>query len=235
MAKKAEQETAIKKLSNKIDQASARSAKLKEQVAELQKSLQKLNASQLEMDNIRSEEKATFTASEAETSKGLDGIKLALKVLRDYYAKANSSSEGAAGGILSLLEVCESDFSKSLAEMRATEESSAAEYEKQTKENEILKATKEQDVKYKTKESVSLEKSAAELTSDRSGVEEELSAVVQYLKELEARCVAKPESYAETKAKREAEIAGLKEALEILDGQAVLLQTQSLRGVRRHF
>merc|ERR1712151_1386727 len=129
-AKKTEQETAIKKLSNKIDQASSRSAKLKEEVSALQKSLSDLDASQLEMDKIRQEEKATFTANEAETSKGLDGIKLALKVLKDYYAKADSSSEGAAGGIVSLLEVCESDFSKSLAEMRATEESSAAEYEK---------------------------------------------------------------------------------------------------------
>merc|ERR1712151_680997 len=112
-AKKTEQETAIKKLSNKIDQASSRSAKLKEEVADLQKSLSKLKASQLEMDKIRQEEKASFTASEAETSKGLDGIKLALKVLRDYYAKADAahgSADGAAGGILSLLEVCESDF-----------------------------------------------------------------------------------------------------------------------------
>merc|ERR1712151_547122 len=116
-AKKTEQETAIKKLSNKIDQASSRSAKLKEEVADLQKSLSKLKASQLEMDKIRQEEKATFTASEAETSKGLDGIKLALKVLKDYYAKADkshSSSDGAAGGIVSLLEVCESDFSSVL-------------------------------------------------------------------------------------------------------------------------
>merc|ERR1719230_1845394 len=158
------------------------------------------------MDKIRQEEKATFTANEAETSKGLDGIKLALKVLRDYYAKANSSSEGAAGGILSLLEVCESDFSKNLAEMRATEESSAAEYEKQTKENEILKETKEQDVKYKSKESVSLEKSAAEMSSDRSGVQDEMSAVLEYLKRLEDRCIAKPVPYAEQKARREAEI-----------------------------
>merc|ERR1712157_259508 len=225
-------------MGNKIDQASSRAAKLKEEVAELQKALSKLKASQLEMDKIRQEEKATFTENEAETSKGLDGIKLALKVLRDYYAKADkshSSSDGAAGGILSLLEVCESDFSKSLAEMRATEESSAAEYDKQTKENEILKATKEQDVKYKTKESVSLEKSSSEMSSDRSGVDDELSAVSDYLKKLEGRCIAKPESYAEQKARREAEIAGLKEALQVLDGQSALLQSRSLRGVQRHF
>merc|ERR1740139_1463324 len=234
-AKKGEQETSINKLSTKIDQATARSAKLKEEASALQEQLSELGGSQAEMDKIRSEEKGTFTANEAETSKGLDGIKLALKVLRDYYAKADSSSEGAAGGIVSLLEVCESDFSKSLAEMRATEESSAAEFDKQSKENDIMKTTKEQDVKYKTKDSTSLAKSAAEMTSDRSGVQTEMDAVLEYLKQLEKKCVVKAESYADKTAAREAEIVGLKEALDILEGQAVLMQTQrSLRGVQAH-
>merc|ERR1711937_123400 len=116
--------------------------------------------SQAEMDKMRAEEKATFTKNEAETAKGLDGIKLALKVLREYYAKAKSSSEGAAGGIVSLLEVCESDFSKSLAEMRTTEETAAAAYEQETKENAIEKTTKKQDEKYKRKEAAALDKAS---------------------------------------------------------------------------
>jgi len=234
-AKKEEQETTITKLSTKIDQATGKSGKLTEEVSTLQKELSSLAKSQSEMDLMRNEEKATFTANEAETSKGLEGIKLALKTLRDYYAKADSSSDGAAGGIVSLLEVCESDFSKSLAEMRATEDSSAKEYDQQCKENDIMKTTKEQDLKYKEKEIVSLAKSVSELTSDRSGVQEENNAVLGYLKQLEAKCVAKAESYGDKTAAREAEIAGLKEALEILEGQSALLQTQrSLRGVRRH-
>jgi len=237
-AKKGEQETAINKLSTKIDQATGKSAKLTEEVGILQEELATLSKSQLEMDTLRSEEKGTFTASEAETSKGLDGIKLALKTLRDYYAKAeksHGSSDGAAGGIVSLLEVCESDFSKSLAEMRATEESSAKEYEQQTKENDIMKTTKEQDLKYKEKEIVSLAKSASEMTSDRSGVQDEMDAVLDYLKQLNAKCIAKPESYADKTAARAAEIAGLKEALEILEGQSALMQTRrSLRGVQPH-
>merc|ERR1712139_448496 len=135
--------------------------------------LSDLSASQLKMDQMRQEERTAFVAAEAETSKGLKGIRLALKTLKDYYAKADSSSEGAAGGIVSLLEVCESDFSKTLAELKATEESAVAEYEKQTKENEISTATKEQDAKYKSKEAVSLEKSAAEMKSDVAGTQEE--------------------------------------------------------------
>ena len=136
---------------------------------------------------------------------------------------------------MSLLEVCESDFTKALAEMRATEEASAADYDKQTKENAIANQTKEQDVKYKTKESVGLDKSASEMTSDRSGVQDELNAVLEYLDKLKDRCVAKAESYGDKKAAREAEIAGLNEALQILDGASFVQQTRkSLRGVKLH-
>merc|ERR1719454_258950 len=233
-AKKEEKETLIKKLSTKIDQATDKSAKLKQEVSALQKELSDLEASQIQMDKMRQEENAAFVAAEAETSKGLKGIRLALKTLKDYYAKADSSSEGAAGGIVSLLEVCESDFSKTLAELKATEESAASEYDKETKENDIEKTTKEQDVKYKTKESVGLEKSASEMKGDVASTQDELDAVLEGLKQLEDRCIAKAPTYEELKAKRDAEIAGLKDALEILDGEAVLLQRSSLRGVHRH-
>jgi len=189
-------------------------------------------------DNVRQEEKAQYKSDKEEMEMGLDGIKKALKVLRDYYAKdQGTSAQGAGGGIVSLLEVCESDFSKGLAEMIAGEETAQREYDTQSKENEIDKATKEQDVTYKNKEAANLDQSVAELTSDRSGVQEELDAVNEYLSKLEDRCIAKPETYGERTARREAEIAGLKQALEILEGEAVLLQRstkRTLRGLRKH-
>merc|ERR1719422_1778981 len=110
----------------------------------------------------------------------------------------------------------------------------ATTYESESKENEIEKATKEQDVKYKTKESGELDAAVAEATSDRSGVEAELEPVLKYLATLKDRCIAEAETYADRKARREAELAGLKEALQILEGQAVLLQRQSARSLRGH-
>merc|ERR550537_2166159 len=156
----------------------SRSAQLKEEVAGLQKALAELAASQSEMDKLMKEENTLYTANKADMEQGLDGVKLALKVLREYYAKdaAHSAAEGAGSGIIGLLEVCEADFSKGLAEMTAAESGAVAEYEKTTKENEITKATKEQDVKYKTKEAKGLDKETAEATADRSGVQEELDA-----------------------------------------------------------
>merc|ERR1712029_1319055 len=139
----------------------------------------------------------------AELEKGLTGIKAALKVLNEYYAKedkAHDSSDGASSGIIGLLEVCEADFSKELAQVIADEESAVAEYEKATKENEIEKTTKDQAVKYKTKESKDLDQYASELEADRTGVQEELAVVLKYLAKIEERCIAKAETYAERKA-----------------------------------
>merc|ERR1719493_567009 len=120
--------------------------------------------------------------------------------------------------------------------MSATEESAAAAYEQQSKDNEIEKTAKEQDVTYKTKESTGLDKAVAELTSDRSGVQTELDAILEYLEKLKQACIAKPEPYEERKARREAEIAGLKDALEVLESEAAFVQVSAkhLRGVRKH-
>merc|ERR1719352_408251 len=170
---------------------------------------------------------------------GIDGVQKALKVLKEYYAAdaAHGAASGAGSSIIGLLEVCESDFTKGLTEMTAEEESAAADYKAYSKENEIAVTMKSQDVKYKTKEAAGLDKSVAELSTDLSSVSDELSAVMSALDKLEKMCVAKAEPYAERKARRESEIAGLKEALEILESETALLQTTSKhtrRGAHPH-
>lgn len=235
--KKAEKTATIDKLSTQIDSMSSKSAQLKEQAAKLQKELAGLARSQGEMDQIRAEEKATFKANKAEMEEGITGIKTALKVLRDYYAKdaAHSSADGAGGGIVGMLEVVESDFTKGLSEMTVTEQTSQSEYDKESMSNKISKSTKEQSVKYKTKEFKGLDQSVSEAKSDRGTTQEELDSIVQYLGKLDDICIAKAEPFSERKRRREEEISGLKEALSILSGEAVLLQRQAgLRGTHRH-
>merc|ERR1719408_683117 len=119
-AKKEEADALHEKLTTKFDKASSRSKQLKEEVATLQKELAELANTQAEMDKIRADEKATFEKNHPEMEQGLKGVKLALKILNDYYAKADkshSSSEGAGSGIIGMLEVIESDFTKSITEM----------------------------------------------------------------------------------------------------------------------
>merc|ERR1719261_1190840 len=93
--KKLEKQYDIDKLSTKIDSMTAKSAKLKEEVAELQKELAGLASSQAEMDKIRSEEKALYTKNSAEMKAGIEGVKKALSVLKDYYANASGDHSAA--------------------------------------------------------------------------------------------------------------------------------------------
>mmetsp|Transcript_62229 Transcript_62229/g.166718 ORF Transcript_62229/g.166718 Transcript_62229/m.166718 type:complete len:158 (+) Transcript_62229:1588-2061(+) len=156
---------------------------------------------------------------------------MALKVIRDYYAQGEGKT-GDGGSVISMLEVAESDFSKMLTEVRETEETAQSEYEKLMEEHKLESTTKKGGVKYKTQEIGQLEKAVAENTDSKGGVEEELDAVLEYLSKLNDQCIAKPEPYEERKRRREAELEGLKNALDILEGEAIGFL--SVKAVRRH-
>merc|ERR1719428_1944231 len=90
-AKRKELNTEIEELTTKIDEKTAKSAKLKEEVAVLSKELAELAKTQQEMDKIRAEEKADYDKNKAEMEQGIEGVKLALKVLREYYASGGGA------------------------------------------------------------------------------------------------------------------------------------------------
>merc|ERR1719191_1938329 len=131
-----------------------------------------------------------------------------------------------------MLEVAESDFSKNLAQANMEEEDAQATYDKQTTENKQTKTMKTQDAKYKAAEAKSLDKTVSELSSDLGEKQTELTAVLEYRTKLDEKCVKKPETYEERKARREAEIKGLKEALTILEEEAAFCSGRVACAVR---
>jgi hypothetical protein len=244
-SKKSELESEISKLTSKIDLAAAKSAELKADVKTLQAELATLAKEQAEMDSIRAEEKAAYDTAKAELELGISGVQKALGVLKDYYQGAafvqgssnfdafmqqpaapqkHEKASGAGGSIIDILEVCESDFAKNLAAEEQEEADAIEVYEKTTQENKLSVTMKSQDVKYKTKEFKGLDKSISDLSGDRDTTNTELSAVLDYYAKIKDRCIAKPESYEERKARREAEISGLKEALSILENETAFMQ-----------
>merc|ERR1719393_997794 len=96
-AKKTELTEELNALVTKIDKMTADSAKLKEEVAVLSKELAELAKLQQEMDKIRGEEKAAYDKNKAEMEQGLEGVKLALKVLREYYAQEGGGQDPRRG------------------------------------------------------------------------------------------------------------------------------------------
>merc|ERR1711920_283605 len=105
--------------------------------------------------------------------------------------------------------------------------------EQASKDNEIERNAKDQDVKYKSKEASDLDKTSGELSADRAGVQAELDAVLEYLSRIESECIEKAETYADRKARFEAELAGLKEALQILESETALVQRRANRHTLR--
>merc|ERR1719331_2898092 len=155
----------ISKNSAKKDKAVADSVKLKGEVQELQAELATISKSQSEVNKLRSAEHNAFVATKADLEQGIDGVRSALKVLREYYANdaaallqaeqpaapgTHSKAGGAGGGIIDMLEVIASDFSKSLAAAEIDEDTAAVEYEKTSQMNRVQKSMKEKDVEYKT-------------------------------------------------------------------------------------
>jgi len=230
-AQKGELKDDVAKLSAKIDQDTSKSASLMEDIKEIEAELAKLTKSQSEMDKIRQAEHDAFLASKKDLEQGLRGVRQALQLLRDYYASEDSFVQQPAAGanIVGLLEVVENDFASSLSKETAEEEDAQAEYDAVTQENKVTKTMKTQDLTFKTKQVKGLKKSTADVSADRDAVSTELSAVNEYYAKLKDRCVAKPETYEERKARREAEMNGLKQALQILDTEAAFVQHRSAR------
>jgi len=240
-AKRGELMDDVSKLSAKIDQATSKSATLSADIKQLEAELAELMKSQAEMDKIRQEENDAFVQAKADLTAGLTGVRQALTALRDYYASdaallqqpampaLHTKSTGAGTSIIGILEVVESDFATGLAKEETQEDASKALYDDITQENKVTKTMQDQDLKYKTAEVKSLAKAIADLSSDKETLSTELAAVNEYYSKLKDRCIAKPETYEERKARREAEINGLKEALQVLESETAFVQRNSRR------
>merc|ERR1719362_185794 len=249
-AKKEELDDDIEKLTVKIEQATSKTARVKEEVQVLESELAALSKMQAEMDKIRSDTHADYVQAKADLELGLTGVRKALSVLREYYGGAaflqggsqfaalmqqpalpptHGKATGAGGGIINILEVCESDFADNLAKEETEKADAQSEYDKTTQENKVMKTLKDQDVKYKTQEIKALSKALTELSADRESAENEHEAVMEYYSKIKDRSIAKPETYEERKKRREAEIAGLKEALKVLETETAFLQRSNRR------
>jgi len=218
----------LDKVANRIEKAVAGNAQLKEEVAQLEQEVAAIDAGAASAMQIRQGEHEEYLAASEEYKQSAAAVARAINTLEEYYnsgsfvqVSATGPSFGgaktdAATTIVGLLEVAESDFTKLLAETEAEEENSVNAYEQLVTENKVSKASKEVDIKGKTAEISQLETALLNYKEDHATLSNEMSAVLDYVDKLKPQCETKVVSYAEKKAKREAEITGLREALATL-------------------
>merc|ERR1719217_1111600 len=244
----AEKTATLDKLQARIDGNSATIAELTDAIKTLEAEVAEIDKAQSEATEIRSKEKVDNMAAIKDFRDSANAVVAAMGVLKSFYeggaliqTKRSTRPEfggaktDAASGIISVLEVAESDFTTLLAETETAEDEAADAYAKQTQENKVSMATKEADSKAKQSEIKSLTVQLGHAEQDHASTSTELDAVLAYIDKLKPQCEEKAMSYADKKAAREAEIAGLKEALEILSGTGLIQSSHRFMGFRRHY
>merc|ERR1712190_80886 len=103
---KTDLESQITKLTTKIDQAAAKSSTLKSEVAELHEELATLAKEEAELTKIRQETHPDFLQAKAAYEQGLVGVRQALVLLRDYYAKSDEAAflQGGAAKLQAFMQ-----------------------------------------------------------------------------------------------------------------------------------
>jgi hypothetical protein len=233
----------VEKYTARKDKAVATVATLKQEIAELGAQLKDIAAATAEATKIRADENAAYKKASTDFKESAEAVAQAVEVLREYYGSAAliqmkqpsfaSANSDSGSNIISFLEVAQSDFTRLLAESEAEEAEAKKAYETLMQESAVSKATKEAEVKGKTSEVKSLEVAIADTTNDLESSSKELDAVMEYIEKLKPQCESRAMTYEERKAARDEEVAGLKQALEILAGDAPALT--SFVQIKKHF
>jgi len=238
----------LDKLNSRIDKATARVAELTEAIKTLESEIATIDASVAEATKLRTEEAASNAKAIKDFGDAAAATEKAIGILKDFYDNAallqtsskvnapefGSAKSGAGSVIIGILEMSNEDFVKLHSETSTAEEEGAEAYEKLINDNKASKAAKLAEVKGSQSEIKSLKVALENQGEDKTMTSTELDAVNEYLAKLKPQCEEKVMSYAEKKARREAEIAGLKEALEILASEALVQTSSHLRRVKAH-
>jgi len=134
----------------------------------------------------------------------------------DVFDTTYHGDQTESKGIIGLLEVIGADFDRTIEKVTQDEEIEQAAFEKFKKETEDDIATKEESKASKEARVAAIEDELVENENDTMEQKELLKTALEQLEGLHGQCVAGEETYEERVAKREKEIAALKEALQIL-------------------
>lgn len=139
-----------------------------------------------------------------------------------------------AASVIRLLESCQSDFAKNLAELEDQESSQKAQYENMMSENKVLRAGKQTSIELCEQDIRRLDADARQMASDLDDAAKELDPLQNYYAQVMARCknVNKTAS-SDVSNTRQAQIDSLKQALALVKGQQSLAQFHSHKVKKR--
>lgn len=235
--KRNEKTAEVNKLMAEVESKVATIADMGASIEKLAKEQADLTTTMAEATELRFAEKAENEATIKDAGAGADAVKRALVILKEFYDSQGSPAllqqhrqvpemaaykgmQSGKGGVLGMLEVIESDFTRLKSETTANENGAAMEYSSFMKESEAAKKQKhEAEFQLKLdKDQEEFEKSRLE--KDLTSVQEELKQANAYFAELRPSCLEVHVSFEERVQARKEEIEALKEAYKILHAKS---------------
>jgi len=180
---------------------------------------------------IRNEEHETNTATIKDAEESIAALNTAIGVLQEFYGTAALLQTSAtqpqgetATVIIEYLQTAQEDFEKIRQVTETAEKTGVADYEKDVQAAKVILAKKNALIDGKTRERAGIKVMIGQVTDDLANASKAWEAATEYLKNKKEECANKAMSYEERKRRREEEIAGLQEALEILSSDDSFLQ-----------
>merc|ERR1719316_1141320 len=213
-ATRTEKTEASEMLHAEIDELIASTSALTEQISQLTKELAELDAAVAEATGIRDSEKVKNTETIKDAQDAQEAVQQALKVLNDFYSTSEAASlvqEGndAAGGVIGMIEVIQSDFARLETETVAQEEESQKEFNSFISDSKVDRTTANSDLEHKQGSKQDQEQALQQKKAELEGTSKELSSAMAYYEKLKPQCVSTGVSFEDRVARRKEEIESL--------------------------
>jgi len=233
----------VESLSSDIEDLTATVAKLTQDSATLAAEIKALDDAMIKATNDRMAAKATNQKTIKEAKGAIAAVTQAIAVLKDFYAKSGEATafvqaglkapeddapesfdkpyqgnQAEGGGVVGMLEVILSDFTRLDSETTSSEAQELEEYKNYMFESARDRALLAGQIQQKDQKKNDKESALHTAKSDLKETQETLDKAIKYYEKLKPDCVDSGITYEERAAKREAEIQSLQEAVKILSG-----------------
>jgi len=224
----------VQTLTAEVDTLTSTIAQTSEDVTALSAQIAELDKSMAEKTEFRNTEKAENAATVADSEAAQTALAQALIVLKEFYAKASDATsliestdtaaeaapykgmQGQSSGVVSMLEVIEQDFAHLQTETQSAEDIAVKTYEEFMETSKVSKSQKSASLKFKTEKVAEDEANLKQRKNDLADTQTQLDAALAYFDKLKPSCIDSGVSYEDRVARRNEEIASLKEALTIM-------------------
>lgn len=228
------------KLVSREGGAKAKVATLQSDVADLNAQLGELAQSLKEATAMRNKDQAHNDAVVKDSAESIEALSGAIKTLTEYYGastalvQTSAPKSDSANAIIEILQTAQEDFEKLKQDTEYAESRAVDAFENLVQEGDVTKTKKSALVEGKTNEIASVKVQLSQISDDLADAEKALQAANDFLKGTNESCANKAMSFEERQQRRQAEIEGLHEALEILSADESFVQTTSFLAKKAH-